>query len=72
MKEVMRTNDLVRLSWAEAVLADAGLACVQMDVHASAIEGSIAAIQRRLMVPDEDYARALDALNEAGAFDESG
>lgn len=58
MKEVLRSNDLVRLSWAEALLTDHGIQAVVADVHASAVEGSISAIQRRVMAPEEDLERA--------------
>jgi hypothetical protein len=58
MKELLRTNDLVRLSWVQAVLADAGISCVVLDQHTSLLEGSIAAIQRRVMVEERDHARA--------------
>jgi hypothetical protein len=47
-------------------LADAGIAAVVLDAHASAIEGSIGAIPRRLMVAAEDEQRARRVLAEAG------
>lgn len=58
MKELLRTNDPVRLSWAMARLADAGIESIVLDQHASVVEGSIGAIQRRLMVAERDHARA--------------
>jgi len=66
MQELLRTNDPVRLSWAQAVLADAGIDCLILDQHTSLVEGSIGAIPRRLMVaaPDHDRARALLAAAE--------
>ncbi len=72
MIEILRTNDPVRLSWAEALLADAGVESFMMDIHASAIEGSISAIQRRLMVADDDAERAKRILAEAGPVDPRG
>jgi hypothetical protein len=65
VKEVLRTNDAVLLSWAQAVLADCGIDAVVLDTHTSILEGSIAAIQRRLMVADEDHAAALRQLEAA-------
>ena len=64
MKEVLRTNDVVLLSWAEALLADAGIGAVILDTHTSILEGSIGAIPRRLMVIDDDHdtARRLIAM----------
>lgn len=66
MKEVLRTNDPVRLSWAEALLAAVGVEAVVLDSYTSVIEGSIGAIQRRLMVADEDHARARALIDAAG------
>ena len=66
MKELLRTNDLVRLSWLEALLSDAGIECLVLDQHTSLVEGSIGAIQRRLMVNDHDLPRARILLAEAG------
>ena len=66
MKELLRTNDAVRLSWLEALLAGAGIETVILDTNTSIIEGSIGAIQRRLMVTEDDYRRACTLLAEAG------
>ncbi len=66
MKELVRTNDLVRLSWLQALLADARIEAVILDAHTSIIEGSIGAIPRRLMVHEEDHRRARSVLAEAG------
>ena len=67
MKELLRTNDLVRMSWVEALLADAGIECVVLDQHTSLVEGSIGAIQRRLMVAERDHERARRLITEAEA-----
>jgi hypothetical protein len=58
MKELLRTNDVVRLSWAQALLRDAGIDCLVLDHHTSLVEGSIGAIPRRLMVAIRDHSRA--------------
>jgi len=62
MKEVLRTNDLVLLSYATHVLAEAGIEATVFDMHMSAVEGSIGAFPRRLMVQEEDIAKALREL----------
>jgi hypothetical protein len=67
MKELVRTNDVVRLSWLQAVLAEADIAVVLLDSHTSIVEGSIGAIPRRLMVADADHFRAAAALRAAEA-----
>ncbi len=58
MRELLRSNDLVRLSWATALLRQAGIEAIVLDTHTSVLEGSVSAIQRRLMVVDDDYSRA--------------
>jgi len=66
MKELLRTNDVVRLSWLQALLSDAGIATVVLDLHTSVIEGSIGILPRRLMVSERDFARARQVLLDAG------
>jgi len=66
MKELLRTNDAVRLSWLQALLRDAGIDSLVLDEHASLVEGSIGAIQRRLMVAEADHRRARAVLIDAG------
>ena len=66
MREILRTNDVVKLSWIQALLADSGIETVLLDVHTSIIEGSIGAIPRRLAVIDDDYAEAMTLLRAAG------
>lgn len=66
MRVVIVTNDPVRLSFLAALLRDAGIESMLLDAHVSAVEGSIGAIPRRLMVADADEARARDVLAEAG------
>jgi Putative prokaryotic signal transducing protein len=66
MREILRTNDVVKLSWVQALLTDAGIETVLLDVHTSIIEGSIGAIPRRLAVINDDYAQAIRVLRDAG------
>jgi hypothetical protein len=63
----MRTNDLVRLSFVQALLADAEIGSVVLDTHTSVIEGSIGAIPRRIMVDDDDLPAARRLIDDAGA-----
>jgi hypothetical protein len=73
VKELFRSNDPVRLSWAEAMLAGAGIEVLVLDGHTSVLEGSISAIPRRLMVADDDYGPARRVLDEADpAFSSNG
>jgi len=66
MKELLRTNDLVKLSWLQALLSEAGFDSLVLDSHASVLEGSALAIPRRLMVLEDDYERARRLLLESG------
>ena len=59
MRELLRTNDPVRLSWLTALLADQQIEAFVLDTHTSILEGSAGAIPRRLLVSDEDF----DAAN---------
>ncbi len=66
MKELLRSNDVVKLSWIQALLADAGITVILLDVHTSIIEGSVGAIPRRIAVNDEDYGLARRVMEAAG------
>ena len=69
MKELVRTNDPVLLSWLASALAEEGIEALVLDVHTSILEGSAGAIPRRLMVLDEDHARAQRILDDAPGGD---
>lgn len=72
MKELLRTNDVVKISWIKACLADAGIESFILDENTSILEGSAGAIPRRLMVADDDHGRARVLLGEMGELDGSG
>jgi hypothetical protein len=65
MKEVLRSNNPVDLSYAQSLMKDAGIDCLVLDSHAAIVEGSIGAIQRRLMVPDDDAEEARRLLRDS-------
>jgi len=66
MKEIVRTNNAVYLSFAQAVLKDAGIETLLFDAHMSVMDGSIGALPRRLMVvKDHELDRAKHILAEA-------
>jgi hypothetical protein len=66
MKELLRTNDAVRLSFLQSLLKDSGIESLVLDHYTSVVEGSIGAIPRRLMVAQQDYRRACSVLAAAG------
>lgn len=66
MQPLIRSNDPVELSFAQSVLADAGIETILLDQHTSVLEGSIGAITRRLCVADDDLEAARAALCAEG------
>lgn len=62
MKEVLRTNDPVRLSYAMTLLEDGGCHPFCADKFMASMEGSISALERRILVPDEVVAQARELL----------
>ena len=69
MRELLRSNDLVHLSWARAMLAAEGIDSLLLDDYVSGVEGSIGAIPRRLMVAVEVFDRAEQVLERASRAD---
>lgn len=65
MRELLASNDLVLISYVCHVLEESGIACTLFDGYMSAVEGSIGAIPRRVMVAEEDYSAARRALGNA-------
>jgi hypothetical protein len=63
MRAVLKTNDPVLLSLAEALLSDAGIGVVVFDSHMSVMDGSLGILPRRLMVCDGDFELANAVLN---------
>jgi type III secretory pathway lipoprotein EscJ len=66
MREVLRSNDPVELSFIVVLLRDAGIEALVLDEHTSVLEGSIGAIPRRVTVAEEDFSAARDLLRDAG------
>jgi len=64
VREVLKTNNPVLLSFAQALLADSGIEAVVFDVHTSVIEGSLGFLPRRLMVGNENFLRAEAILRD--------
>jgi len=69
VKELLRTNEPVLLSWMQALLRAERIETVVLDGHASAAQGGTYAIPRRLMVEDPDYHLARRLIEEAGEGD---
>ncbi len=64
MKELMRTTDPTLIPFAKALLSGEDIACFEMDVNMSILEGGIGIMPRRLMVHDRDLFMARAILND--------
>lgn len=64
MKELLRTTDPTVIAYATALLQGEGIDCFPIDVHMSALEGSIGILPRRLMVRTQDHFRASAVLRD--------
>lgn len=62
MIAIIKTNNPVTLSFAQAVLRDSNIEFFTADTHVSVLEGSIGVIPRRLMVLEDDVDDAQKAL----------
>ncbi len=65
MQEVLKSNNPVDLSYAEAVLKNAGISSVVFDDQMSVMDGSMVILPRRLMVANADAQEARQLLNDA-------
>lgn len=66
MEELIRTNDLVLISFVEALMRDAGIVTLVADQAVSAVDGSIGIFPRRILVDSDDAAQARRILTDAG------
>lgn len=68
MLELLRTTDLVLISFVEAALQAEGIVFVVFDASMSAVEGGIDAFPRRIMVLAEDRPAAAGVLRDLGVM----
>ncbi|NKB83018.1 putative signal transducing protein [Brucella grignonensis] len=66
MIELMRTNDSVLLSVAEALMKEAGIIYFIADTNMSILEGSLGVIPRRFLVEEDRLDEARHYLIDAG------
>ncbi|MEP6830265.1 MAG: DUF2007 domain-containing protein [Rhizomicrobium sp.] len=65
MREVLKSNNPVVLSYATHILEESGIDALVFDTHASIMDGSTVMVPRRLMVADDDFNRAEKLLRDA-------
>ena len=70
MEEIVRTNNLVTISFIEALLKEAGIVPFIADQNMSVIEGSLGILPRRVLVPDDRADEARRILRDAGIGEE--
>ena len=67
MRELLRTNDAVRIARLTALLDDQGIQTFVFDTHlSSAFAGAVDLLDQRLMVSDDEYLQARRILAEFG------
>ena len=66
MKELLRSNDPVLLSYVSALLEEASIDFIVADLNMSVLEGSIGALPRRVLVESGRLGQARNILTEAG------
>ena len=66
MKELVRTNDVVLVSFVRALLDDAQIPYVVLDNHMSVVEGSLGVLPRRIMVGEDRILAATRVLTDNG------
>ncbi len=65
MREILRSNNTVLLSFVEVLLRDAGVTPIMADGNMSVMEGSIGILPRRIMVVEDELHRARQVLEDA-------
>ena len=63
MKEILITNNLILISRIQSILNGTDIQNKLLDIHASNIEGNISAIQRRLVVSNDDFQQSQKLIN---------
>jgi Putative prokaryotic signal transducing protein len=58
MIELLRTNDIVLLSFVRHLLSEANIEHLVLDEYMSAVEGSIGALPRRVLVAEGSFESA--------------
>jgi tRNA1Val (adenine37-N6)-methyltransferase len=64
MKPVLKTNNVVLISFARDLLAQSGIDSIVFDENASIMDGSLGIVPRRLMVADEDFTKSAALLKD--------
>ncbi len=66
VKELMRTNDAVLISFVEALLKSEEIDHIVLDRNMSVLDGSLGILQCRIMVEAGQHSRAVAFMRDAG------
>ncbi|MBN8996667.1 MAG: DUF2007 domain-containing protein [Rhizobiales bacterium] len=66
MEELLRTNDIVLISFVESLLKEAAIPHFIADQNMSVIEGSLGVLPRRVLVAEDRVEEARKLMREAG------
>ena len=55
MKRLIKSNDIIFISWVKNQLVNYSIKFYVFDEHASSIQGSIGALPTRVLVDDKDF-----------------
>jgi hypothetical protein len=66
MVEIVRTNDVVLVSFLQSLLENANIPVLVADTHMSALEVMNVIFPRRILVPDDDADQARRLIRDAG------
>lgn len=64
MVPLLKTNDMVLISYVETLLTEAGISHLVLDGNMSILEGSLGIIPRRVMVIEDDLGAAIRLMRK--------
>ncbi len=70
MEELLRSNNIITLSFVQSLMRDAGIESIWTDRNTSTLEGSIGAIPQRILVESEKISLARRIIVDAGLENE--
>ena len=70
MEELLRSNNIITLSFVQSLMRDAGIEALWADRNMSTLEGSIGAIPQRILVDSDRINEARRIIIDAGLENE--
>lgn len=66
MEELLRSNNMITLSFVQSLMRDAGIECLWADQNMSTLEGSVGAIPQRILVDISKLEEARQIIVDVG------